>query len=333
MSFKICSIGCGRHSSSVHGPAYKKYALLHPDVELSACCDIDEGKAKLFQTSFNFKRYYTDIDDMIKAEKPDAVCLVVKEHLTAKLAIKILSYGLPLITEKPPGNSLEEAWDIANEAKKSNAPNQVAFNRRFTPLVRVLKQQLLNNFENQKIQNIRYDFYRIGRKDTDFYTTAIHGIDTVKYLSGSEYESIRFDYQEFPELGQNVANIYMSCRFVSGTTAQLSFCPVSGVVLERATVNLLDNTFFLNIPMWAAYDVPGHLTHMFKGQTVMDVTGDEISDGDEMFEFCGFYAENESFFNDLRAGRKPKDDIFSALQSVEIADCIRDRLQEYNLKV
>ena len=48
MSFKICIIGCGNHASSVHGPSYKKYALLHSDVELSACCDVDLDKAKRF---------------------------------------------------------------------------------------------------------------------------------------------------------------------------------------------------------------------------------------------------------------------------------------------
>jgi predicted dehydrogenase len=35
MSLRICIVGCGNWSSSMHGPSYAKYAATHPDSELA----------------------------------------------------------------------------------------------------------------------------------------------------------------------------------------------------------------------------------------------------------------------------------------------------------
>lgn len=330
MSFKICTVGCGDIATSVHGPSYVKYRNLHTGVILAACCDIEETRAEIFQKRFGFDRCYTDYRIMLEAERPDAVCLICPDTVTAEISVNIFKMGYPLILEKPPGRNREEALQMIGEAEKLGMANQVAFNRRYIPLVRELKRLLESNFSTGQIYNIRYDFYRAGRKDRDFSTTAIHGIDTAKFLAGSDYEYIRFHYQELSHIGENVANIYMDCVFKSGATANLNFCPVSGTVIERATVNCHNNTFFLNIPIWAAMDSPGRLLHIESNEVKLDVTGKQISDGVEMFEESGFYAENASFFNDIRAGRKPINDIRSGLQSVEVADCIRKRQPEYN---
>ena len=128
-------------------------------------------------------------------------------------------------------------------AEKSGLPNQVAFNRRYAPLVRELKNRLEASSRPEDIQNLRYDFFRINRRDADFATTAIHGIDTVRFLAGAPYRRVRFHYQPFPALGPTVANLFMDCEMTSGATAQINFCPVTGVIIERATVSLFDHTY------------------------------------------------------------------------------------------
>ncbi|HHU79061.1 MAG TPA: Gfo/Idh/MocA family oxidoreductase [Clostridiales bacterium] len=324
MSFKICTIGCGSMASSGHGPSYKRYAALHKDTVLAACCDLDEEKASAFRSKFGFQRHYRDFELMLDTEKPDAVCLVVPEHLTAPLSVRILENGYPLLMEKPPGLEPADTERMIQAAEKHNTPNQVAFNRRYMPMVSKLKEMTAG----EKIHNLRYDFYRTGRFDDDFAATAIHGIDTVRHLAGSDYSCIRFDYQPLPEFGPNVANIMMHCRFESGAEAQLNFSPVSGVIVERAVINSYDNTWFMNLPAWNAADFPGRLVHYHRGSLAADVSGDELSESD-MYLTNGFYHENESFFEDIRAGRRPAGDLKSALQSVEISDCIRKRISEY----
>jgi predicted dehydrogenase len=300
----------------------------NPDVGLAACCDVDAARAEAYREKYGFARSYTDLHDMLEEEQPDAVCLMAPVELTCELSCEILSLGYPLLMEKPPGLNGEECRRMIAAAEEAGVPNQVSFNRRYCPLVAELKQQLAA-FAPEQIQDIRYDFFRIGRKDPDFSTTAIHGIDTVKFLAGSDYRRVRFSYREFPELGPGVANIFMDCEFESGATAHLNFCPNTGVLIERATVNLLDHTFMLNVPIWAAYDTPGRLLHLHRGETVADIAGDSICDASQNFIAGGFYNENASFFDDLLADRRPVGDIASGLQSVEIADCIRLRLPEY----
>lgn len=329
MAFRVCVIGCGSLSTSAHGPALRRYAGQHGEVVLAACCDLDPARAERYRAAFGFERGYTDFREMLRRERPDAVCLMAPVDRTCELSCAVLDMGFPLLMEKPPGLNRSECLAMIAAAEKAGVPNQVAFNRRYAPLVCGLKARLEAAFQPVDIQDIRYDFFRVNRRDADFATTAIHGIDTVRFLAGAPYRRVRFGYHELPALGPTVANLHMDCEMVSGATAHLHFCPVTGVIVERATVALFDHTFFVHIPIWKAFDSPGRLQHLVRGELVEDVDGGTIEGAEEMYMASGFYGENASFLDDLRAGRRPAGDIRSGLQSVEIADAIRQRLPVY----
>lgn len=328
MNFKICLVGCGSMSSHVHGPSVQAYAMLHPDVELAACCDLDPVKAERFRDTYGFRSYYTDLDEMLDAEKPDAVCLIVQEHLTATLSQHIMRKGYPLILEKPPGLTEEETTAMYETAERYGVPVQVAFNRRSMPLVSKLKKSIEPSLNDRAILHIHYDFFRVNRRDTDFSTTAIHGIDTVKYLAGADYRHIRFHYQPIPGCANEVVNIYMDCEMTSGARAALHFFPVSGVLLERATVLTKDQTFFLHLGVEHSIDYPGRLSQYAQGEAVLT---HEHEANESVIKTGGFYDEHAAFFDDIRAGRKPVHDLQSGLQSVVIAQCIRRRVTEYRV--
>ena len=126
-----------------------------------------------------------------------------------------------------------------------------------------------------------------------------------------------------------MVNTYLECRFASGAMAHLNFCPVTGVLIERATVTLHDHTFFLDTPLWNAFDAPGRLVHVRRGEIVRQVDGGSLPDADQMYVASGFFGENAAFLDDLRAGRRPAGDIRSGLQAVEVAECMRLRKSEY----
>jgi myo-inositol 2-dehydrogenase / D-chiro-inositol 1-dehydrogenase len=327
MSFHICLIGCGGIATGYHGPSYVRYALGRSDIVLAACCDLDAQRAATFRERFGFARSYADFEAMLLAEKPDAVCLAVPPHVTCEIVCAILAQGYPLLTEKPPGLNVAEIDRMIAAADASGAPVQVAFNRRNTPLVRELKRQLAK--QAGRTQYIRYDFTRVGRTDPDFSTTAIHGIDTARYIAGSDYAAIRFTYQLFPEPGPAVANVFMDCTFESGACGHLDFCPVAGIVTERATVHAEDNTYFLSLPIWNGPDSPGRLQRLERGKIVYNHDGYGITGSGEDYILNGFYGENESFFEAVRAGQMPEDDLYSARQSVEVMQSIRGRKSYY----
>jgi myo-inositol 2-dehydrogenase / D-chiro-inositol 1-dehydrogenase len=325
MSFRIAVIGCGQIAFSQHGPAYQKYAALHPSTELTACCDVDSERAAAFAAKFGFTHFYSDWKSMLQKEQPDAVCLNVPPALTTDLACQVLRLGFPLLLEKPPGLNEKEINALMAAAAETGAPNQVAFNRRYLPLLVHLYNHLEQNISPAEVQHIHYDFCRIGRTDADFSTTAIHGIDAARFLARSEYATVHFHYCEMPAAGAHVANYLLDCTFQCGTTAHLSFLPLTGLVIERAEVHASGNSFFLKTPIWHGFDYPGSLVHIQHGQIVEELSGIDAAGGSEEFLLNGFYQEDAAFFDDIRAGRKPAADIRSGRQAVIIAQAIRER--------
>jgi myo-inositol 2-dehydrogenase/D-chiro-inositol 1-dehydrogenase len=168
----------------------------------------------------------------------------------------------------------------------------------------------------------------VGRKDPYFSTTAIHGIDAVRFLAGSDYAEARFRYKEL-QLGPGVANILVDAVMASGATAHLAFCPVAGVLVERVTAHVQGHSFFLHVPMWAGVDSPGRLLHFENGALVADLSGEMVGDGAALFELGGFYREYTAFLDDLEGGRAPAPDLRESRQSVEVAERISTRSASY----
>jgi predicted dehydrogenase len=331
---KLCVVGCGEHANSSHGPAQKRFAAEHLDVVLAACCDVDGARAEAYRARFGFSRAYGDVDAMLSSESPDAVVVVVPEARTVDVVAPLLERGVPVLLEKPPGRTVAEVDRLiaAAETRGSGAgavPHQVAFNRRFAPLVRELRDRLDRLGGGGRLHHVHYEMTRVNRRDPDFSVTAIHGIDAVRFISGSDYAHVWFRYQEHPELGPGVANIFMDATMASGATAHLAFCPVAGVVVERAVVEAEGHTFFLHVPMWGAFDSPGRLQHLEGGALVADVTGGSLGDGTAPWELGGFFAEYGAFLGGLATGRAPSPSLREARQSVAVSEHIRQRRSEF----
>jgi myo-inositol 2-dehydrogenase / D-chiro-inositol 1-dehydrogenase len=331
---KLCLVGCGDHAASSHGPAQAKYAAAHPELVLAGCCDTVEARADAHRARFGFARAWSDVETMLDAEDPDAVVVVVPETATVAVAEAVLRRGLPLLVEKPPGRTVAEVDQLIAAADRGRdgrpVPHQVALNRRFVPLVAELRRRLdARGAGAAPIQHVHYEMTRVDRRDRDFSVTAIHGIDAVRYLAGSDYAHVRFRYRELPELGEGVANVFMDAVMASGATTHLAFCPVAGVSVERAVVHAHGETFFLHVPMWGAFDSPGLLLQLQNGRVASRLMGDELTPDAKPFELGGFLAELEAFLGALARGEAPQPSLREARQSVAVAEHIRSRRPEF----
>ena len=329
MTLKICHVGCGTLSSRYYGPSYATYLELHEETELVACCDLNENLAKLFSAMLGFKRYHTRLDEMLKIECPDVVVIVVPEDKIAPIATRIMDAGFPVIMEKPPGITLPEFRKLHEKAKQNDIPNQVNFNRRFTPILQKLRSILSIKVDNDdNIDYLRYDFWRVQRRERDFYTTAIHGIDAVRYILNTDYENSNLTYQAVSELGDEIYNIFIDATMKSGTQVHLNFIVNSGIMVERALVQLGNETVFCNIPVWGSIDTPGSIIIYKNGKQIQEIKGDSLLQGiDEPEEphFMGFYEELRSGFEAIRANQPTLCDLGKCKQSMEIAEAIRER--------
>lgn len=319
--FKICVVGCGNMSTGGHGPAFRKYKADYSGVCLAGCCDLDANKAKQYAETFGFDAWFTDYPTMLDTVKPDVVSLICPVSLTKSLSIDIMRRGYHVILEKPPGLNEGEIREMIAAAKESGVFVRTAFNRRYMPLMCKLKEYLVG----KRIYNITYQMYRHSRRDPDFATTAIHAIDAVHHIADAPYKRVDFMYQELPEEGKNVSNYLLNAVMENGAMAQITLVPMGGAVTERVTVNTLDETYYAEFSVWGGPDMPGRLRILRKNECIADISGDTLVDSDEMFEGSGFYEENRSFFELIRSGENPVCDLESGIQSVDIANCLRNR--------
>jgi predicted dehydrogenase len=322
-------IGCGWVANFGHGPAYRKYASEHPEVELSACCDTRESRAINFMKKFGFARKYTDYRVMLEKESPDVVCLNVPVSQIALLSREILQAGFPLLLEKPAGANLTETKILKEISEKSGVANMVAFNRRYMPLVQHFKKTIEKTVGLRGIESIEYTLSRYRRLEDNFEITAIHGIDTVRFLTEAEYQSVQFQYRAFPDRGRNVMNIHLFAHLASGVTATLNFYPSCGMVMERMVVNSADYTFLIEIPVWDSVDLPGKIIVVEKNEVINTILPHDQRQHVEDFQRYGFYGENEAFFDYLRGAEKPAPDISQVLGTAQIMECIRKKQTSY----
>jgi len=324
MSFNVCVIGCGWVADAMHGPAYLKYCGENKEIKFTGCCDIDDAKAQAFRAKYGFTKAYTDWNEMLSTEKPDAVCLLVPVQFLAPIAEKILGCGIPLLLEKPPGRTKEEVLHLIEIAEKNNVPNMVAFNRRYAPLIRKTRELIE---AGGSLQSISYKMLRSGRYDDDFSATAVHAIDAVRYISGSDYNNIRVIYRKYSAVEKDLTDFHLSCIMENGTAAHISISPLTGINKEGAVACLRDRTVILDY-LGNPINPEGRLTHLCENKIMLDVTGADMLDGVEPFEREGFYFENKLFFDSIIAGKKPSGNLQDSLQSVIISDSIRNRKSE-----
>jgi len=318
MALRLAVIGCGGMSSTGHGPSHARLARELPELSLVACCDLNAAKASQYAAKFGFARSYTDLEAMIAAEQPEAISVITPVEHTCRVFCQVVGHGRPTFTEKPPGLTVAELDQML--AAAGETINQVAFNRRFQPLVRKLK----SNSRAGPVAAHPLRFLPGQPPDADFSTRGPRH----RHRAAPGRRGLREVDVPLPAAARGrptVANVFIDGTMTSGATCHLAFLPCCGSVVERATIMARDHTWYLELPMWGGHDSPGRLQHVVRREVAEVWSGDDVTDGTEPFEANGFYAENKAWITDLLAGRRPSCDLRSARQSVAVMEAYRER--------
>lgn len=323
---KICVIGAGFFAGFMHGPVLRKLAQQDPELELAAICDLDAKRAEKLADTCGFRRSYTDFRKMLETERPDGVFLLTPVSATAAVGEAVLAAGYPVMIEKPPGRNRTEILRLIRASRQNHVPAMVAFNRRYSPLLARGTEILEQEVPGEEVEHIRCDFFRNERFDPDFSTTAVHGIDAVRHLSGSRYREVAFHYQELERDGKKICNFFLTGILNNGCAAQLSFCPSTGALLERFTLNTRSRTVIIETtPPGGGCDFPGRLFVYGAGRLLRMEPPPAHEFDREEFYLAGYYEEDRRFIEQLRGGFATQNDLELSLQAVEIADACRNR--------
>lgn len=176
---RVGVLGAGSHSRREHLPALALYAETHPGtIDLTALCDRQINVAAVY----GFGAHCETLDALL-ALRPDAIIAVTPAEVTADLAVRIMSSGIPLLMEKPLGQSLDEARRVVTAAEGRQV--MVSMNRRFDPAIRALDGWL----RGQRIEQVRATVIRRNRERTGFtLDVGIHAVDTLRFLVNHQAE-------------------------------------------------------------------------------------------------------------------------------------------------
>lgn len=309
MAVRVGLFGAGWAAATVHGPSLRDVKRRRGGISLAGICDIDGAKAERLRREFGFEASYASVDAMLREADLDAAIVAVSIPHNASVARACLGATLPVLLEKPPALSARAVRSLAESVRKHRGKVMVAFNRRWTPSLVQLKQ-LLDGAE--PIGSIRCDMRRVRRTDPDFSTTAIHGIDTVRYLAGRDYRELTLCYGRCGPRGKS-ASTHIVGTMTGGATVRFDITPMAGMEMEQYTVHVGGRTLVADLGVGRRMDK----LSVASGGKRRDVKVKTPST--ERHDMAGFYQEVAAFLEAVKhGGRLPGPTVAESVQSVVV---------------
>ena len=312
---RIALLGAGSHSEHVHAPSLALYAREHPgEIELAAVCDLREDRARLFCDRFGFARAYTDLDQMLGSERPDACWVVSPIELTRALAGRVMERGIPTFFEKPPGKDLREARELADISQRAGTPNMVAFNRRWAPCTRKALEWAA---EHGPFEYLYARMLRARRSEQGFaFGTGIHLLDCVRALAEATMGGIAAAQTTRVEVAPGLYNFHVDLHLGSGR-GRCDILPTCGVLEESFLLFGRVRSVISALP-WVAVD--GRAELHVEGKLV----DSEAWPAQPAHVSSGFYGEAVEFISALKEGRRPSPSPQDAVDSVALAEAVQE---------
>lgn len=324
---RIAVVGCGRMAAKVHLPSLARLGATNR-CDLVAACDLNAQAAAETASRFGFAQAYTDLDAMLKAERPDGVVVLTQTAVMARVAGRVLRKGFPVMLEKPPGQSAKECRSLIRAAaagKRGGVKHMVAFNRRFCPFL-VQAHTLQAGMVAQGASGL---MYRAGRQDADFWTTAIHSIDALRYLASAGGGMAEVETERMVLPGDKAASFIMRIGYASGGAGTLSIRPVAGVRLEEYDLFAGNRVARVRFCMGWPHDAPGDC-RLYEGDRQLPVADAlkpfaKLRAKKDLFGAiqAGFYGENAAFVEALATGKPMGPSLPESLASVEIGEAMQ----------
>lgn len=224
MNFAI--VGCG-FIAKKHAAAIERIG----QAELVAVCDPHIPAMEDYKRQYGAKAY-TNLNDMLRNERIDIVCICTPSGLHAPIAEKAAASKKHLIIEKPIAMKLDEAERIIGATEENSVKLAVVHPNRFRPAVRELRS-ILDSGTLGKIShancivnwNRNQEYYDQapwrGTKEYDggvLMNQAIHNLDLLLWFMGNPKEVYSMETTRLREIeAEDVSTGVI--RFESGALA------------------------------------------------------------------------------------------------------------------
>ena len=289
-------------------------------VNILGLCDIDIERLDKTANEFNIDNKYGyngifDYQKMITDLKPDAVVAIGQPHSMYDTWKWCLENGLHLFIEKPLALTLHQANALTSIAQNKNLITQVAFQRRYSPMLKVMREECL---KRGALTHAVCRFYKHAPQDflearDHMMDDTVHAIDTLRSMVGSEVIKVESKTKRIGTVDINY--IMAQLTFENGVIGHLMNNWTSGKRIF--SVEMHAPGIFAEVEL----EINGYI---YKDG---DLTGVEYtasgSAGSEAFHVnTGVLAAAEDFVDCCLTGGQPKCCFADAVKTMKVAEII-----------
>lgn len=207
--------------------------------ELTAFCDINQTRMnyanKLLVTKYDHdqvRTYTADrFDEMIEAEKPDAVIVTSVDRTHHTYIIRAMELGCDVITEKPMTVDAKKCQEILDAVERTGRNVRVTFNYRYAPH-HTKARELISQGVIGKVTSVHFEWLLNTQHGADYFRRwhrnknnsggllvhkSTHHFDLVNFWIGSEPESV-FAYGDLLFYGRENAEGRGETKFYERAT-------------------------------------------------------------------------------------------------------------------
>ncbi|SFC66470.1 Predicted dehydrogenase [Bacillus sp. OV322] len=138
MKKKVAIIGGGQMAEKIHIPYYRT----REELEIVAVASPNRDRAGSFAERNGIPRFYTYVEEMLLAEKPDIVSVCTPNKFHYENVLQALSHGCHVLCEKPPAISAVQAKHMQETAEKNGRILAYNFHHRFAEDVQVMREKV-----------------------------------------------------------------------------------------------------------------------------------------------------------------------------------------------
>lgn len=328
-------VGVGNMGQCAH---LRNYAAL-PGCKVVTLAEPRPGLAKRVAEKYAVPAVYADADSMVAGEQLDG--LVAPQPFThhLRLVAPLYKHGLPVLTEKPLGASVETGEKMLEALKAGGSWHMVGYHKRNDPAVIYAKAEIERLKASGELGPLRYvrlvmpsgdwianGFYDLIQSDeappatppddppTDmspemyreyvaFVNYYIHQVNLMRHLLGEPY---RMTYAER-------SGVLLAAQSESGVAATIEMSPYNTALgwEESALVAFEHGTVRIELPAPLVINLPGRVS-IHNGKT-----GDTLTPTLPPVHAMRRQAEN--FVDSIRGEAKPLCEAAEALEDLRVA--------------
>ena len=254
-NIRVGFIGAGNYASRTLIPEFKKNNLiLDTIVSSSGVSSTHHGKKNGFEISSS------DINDVLNKEDINTVVIATRHSDHANQVINALNHKKNIFVEKPLAINMQELNEIEScynkIIKKHDLKLMVGFNRRFSPLIRKMK----NLVDLQPMPKSFIVTVNAGHVPLDHWIhnpdvgggrilgEACHFVDLLRYLSGSkiiDFEGKKLGDSSGLKITNDISSITLS--FEDGSIGTIHYFSNGGNIFPKERIEVFCNNAALQL--------------------------------------------------------------------------------------